>query len=253
MHGPSFESGHPPWFRALESCIIANLAARRYLSRRSDGRHIGSPFMHKLCLFSLVVLGLSLSGCGPVYELRDQYTPPVDPVGQRCVRECESLRSGCSGECKLTFSRCTQGADEEAKEAYSRALEVYAAKLETYSAEKSLYDRTYAEYRDAKAELDGAYERAKQHCRQHDIQACAEKDRIDDRRDHLSDDYYGTGRPLHHEPKVPEKPSLEDETRRFRALRCDAECGCEKSFKACYIGCGGQVETKRYCIENCDE
>jgi len=187
-------------------------------------------------LLPLPFLLLALGGCGPVYELRDHYSPPLDPAGQQCIRGCETQRSGCRLDCDRAYSSCSREANTEAREAYSRALEVYAAELETYGAEQALYDRDYQEYRDRKAELDDAHDRAKQRCRQREPKACAEEDRLDDQRDRLREDYYGS-----------------EETARVRALRCDDECGCQDSFKACYISCGGQVETLRYCLENCDE
>ena len=204
-------------------------------------------------LLPLPVLLLALGGCGPVYELRDHYTPPLDPAGQQCIRGCEEQHSGCRLDCGHAYSACALEADEEAKEAYSRALEVYAAELETYGAEQALYDRDYQDYRDRKGELDQAYDRAKQRCRQQQPKACKEEDRLDDRRDRLRNDYYGTGGPLNQAPEAPDKPSLSEETARVRALRCESECGCQDGFKACYLGCGGQVETLRYCLENCDE
>ena len=125
--------------------------------------------------------------------------------------------------------------------------------METYGAEQALYDRDYKEYRDQKSGLDRAYDRARQHCRQGVSKSCAEKNRLDDERDRLRDDYYGAGGPLRSEPAAPNKPSLSEETTRVRALRCENECGCQDGFKACYISCGGQVETLRYCLENCEE
>ena len=203
--------------------------------------------------FPLPILLLTVGGCAPVYELRDHYSAPLDPAGQQCIRGCQTQRSGCRLECDRAYSSCAREADLEAKDAYSRALEVYAAELETHGAEQALYDRDYQEYREQKAELDRAHDRAKQRCRQREPKACAEEDRLDDERDRLRDDYYGVGGPLRSEPDAPDKPSLSEETARVRALRCESECGCQASFKACYISCGGRVETLRYCLENCDE
>jgi hypothetical protein len=203
--------------------------------------------------FLLSILLLAVGGCGPVYELRDHYSPPMDAAGQQCIRVCETQRSGCRLDCDRAYSSCAREADLEAKDAYSRALEVYAAELETHGAEQALYDRDYQEYRDQKGELDRAHDRAKQRCRRGESKACADADRLDGERDRLRDDYYGVGGPLRSEPKAPGKPSLSEETARVRALRCESECGCGESFKACYIGCGGRVETLRYCLENCDE
>lgn len=208
--------------------------------------------MRKPSLFYLFQLLLVTSGCGPVYELRDHYSPPLDPNGQHCIRHCESRRSDCRQECDRAYTGCARDADEEADDAYSRALEVYAAQIETYGAEHALYDHSYQQYRQEKSELDHAYDHAKHRCRKREPGACAEQDRIDHRRDDLRDEYYGYGGPLYKEPDKPEKPTLDAEIDRFRALRCDAECGCQDSFKSCYVSCGGKVETLRYCVENCD-
>ena len=94
--------------------------------------------MQILRMLPASILFLSLGGCGPVYELRDHYSPPLDPAGQECIRGCESQRNGCRLDCDLAYSSCAREADVEAKDAYSRALEVYAAELETHGAELSL-------------------------------------------------------------------------------------------------------------------
>lgn len=203
-------------------------------------------------LFLLFMLLLGLGGCGPVYELRDEYRPPAGASGKQCILDCEDRRSDCGSDCNRAYRRCVRHANEEAKDAYTQALEVYTAEMDAYRAEKTLYDREYHHYRHEKSKLDDAYDHAKKRCKQNDPRACAHKKRVDDQLDRLRQDYYGYEGPLHEEPEEPDKPSLEEETDRILALRCDQTCSCQADFKSCYIGCGGRVETHRYCVENCD-
>ncbi|MGD9887655.1 MAG: CagY family CD-EC repeat-containing protein [Halothiobacillaceae bacterium] len=46
-------------------------------------------------LGGLLVLSLTLSGCGPVYSTQYRYTPPLDANGKMCVNQCVNNRDMC--------------------------------------------------------------------------------------------------------------------------------------------------------------
>jgi len=52
------------------------------------------------------------------------------------------------------------------------------------------------------------------------------------------------------EPDRPEKPILLQLTRRFQSI-CSNNCNCSNDFSKCFISCGGDIEEKKVCIENC--
>lgn len=78
----------------------------------------------------LVVAGLMLVSCGPIYQTEYRYTPPADSQGRACVAHCdvgksqcritadlraENRQLRCERESAQDFERCltTQGADPE--------------------------------------------------------------------------------------------------------------------------------------------
>ncbi len=204
------------------------------------------------CFLLLPALAVLL-GCGPRYEVRDVFVPPTSSTAQQCTRDCGQSRIDCRSVCRQAFSSCGQEAETEAQRSLATALEIYAAQLDAYDAQQRLYDREYAQYRSRKSALEKSYDHAKNRCYAGDQAACREKKQIKKERDNLRGDYYGFNGTLNETPQRPVKPTLAEETARIRADRCDADCSCQVDYKACYTGCGGRVESERYCVSNCDE
>lgn len=85
----------------------------------------------------LVVAGLLLASCGPMYETQYRYSPPADSEGRACVAHCdvgktqcrinadlraENRQLRCEREAAQDFERCltTQGADPEKSKCHRR-------------------------------------------------------------------------------------------------------------------------------------
>jgi hypothetical protein len=195
---------------------------------------------------------LALAGCAPVYEVRDEFIPPLDPSAVQCTYNCEQIEASCHQDCDRAYARCAEQAQAQAREILPAALEVYAARLEAYDHQQRLYDREYRDYREEKRQLDVSLDAAEHRCRKGERGACAEKKRLKKAKSDLWTDYYGPDGPLSEIPEQPARPTQAQEAARIHSERCHNDCGCMDRFKICYIGCGGRVETRRYCLENCE-
>ena len=58
---------------------------------------------------------------------------------------------------------------------------------------------------------------------------------------------------LHHpqRPIKPYKPRLQDEIAHAQKL-CSLDCKCKDRYNLCYVSCGGTIDTRKICIENCN-
>lgn len=203
----------------------------------------------------LLLLTLLLAGCqgNPVYETRNLYSSPQDAQGRQCARSCETQRKACDQDCRVEFNRCADEAHLEARDRLPDLLDLYAAELKAYRAESELYERDERDYRREKRRLDDAYERANQRCEAGEARACERRSRIKSEKSDLWQDYKGYKGRLSEQPEKPEKPSAEQEADRLVQKHCERRCDCERGFELCFTGCGGQVRTERFCVENCEE
>jgi len=184
----------------------------------------------------LVCSMLFLSACSPKYKVVKEYHPPKilnSSEASICVGVCESTRSACKATCEAAFSSCQVKAHRIAKQRYAVKMQQYTNQLENY------VDDMYM----------GSYDMRFYHF-----------------------DYYGypyyypryggyanslfwyDPMPYYHYSSYqnkPKKPSLAQEKLKAEAEVCDLDCGCTQRFDNCYIGCGGKVESKKICIENC--
>ena len=208
----------------------------------------------KQCSAFLCGLGtaLAVAGCAPVYEVRDEFIPPLDPSALQCTYDCQQIEASCHEACERTYARCAEQAAAQARESLPAALEVYAARLESYDRHQRLYDREYRDYREEKRELEVSLDAAERRCRKGDRAACADKKRLKKAKSDLWTDYHGPDGPLSEIPERPVQPTQAQEAARIRSERCHDDCACMDRFKVCYIGCGGRVASRRYCLENCD-
>ena len=48
----------------------------------------------------------------------------------------------------------------------------------------------------------------------------------------------------------PEEPTLEEHIELY-SEKCSMQCGCDDSYRTCYQGCGGNINSREVCIDNC--
>ncbi|MFO7808108.1 hypothetical protein [Guyparkeria sp.] len=169
---------------------------------------------------------VALAGCaGPRYATEVLYQPPTSQAGLSCLPGCQTDMQACQADCQSRRQSCIAGIGPQVDAAFDQALRLYDAERRVYMRERQYY------------QLDRA------------MQFGLYRDPF----------YYGypasfwyTDR-FYDDPPVSPRPPSRDEIRAAVIDReCNIDCGCQSAFDQCYIGCGGQVERRVVCVENCD-
>jgi len=177
-----------------------------------------------------LLLGLAvmagLAGCaGPRYATEVRYLPPTTEAGLSCIQGCQTDRQACQSDCRARRESCIADIGPKADAAFEEALR-------RYEAQRRVYLRELQFYRLDRAMHVGFY------------------------RDPFYFGYPGpfwyTDRYLDDPPIPPEAPDRAAIRQQLIDQQCSLQCGCQGAFDQCYVGCGGQVERRVVCIENCD-
>lgn len=177
--------------------------------------------------FLLAASALVLSACAsPRYATEVRYVPPATEAGMACLQGCHVEMKACQADCQSRREACIAGIEPRVDVAFEEALKRYEVERQRYMRERQFY------------QLDHALNFGYYH---HPF-------------------YYGYPGPFwytdrfYDDPPVP--PAAPDRaTIRKRVIdqHCNEPCGCQEGFDQCYVGCGGQVERRVVCIENCRE
>jgi len=184
----------------------------------------------------LVCSLLFLSACSPKYKVVKEYHPPKIAQSSEatiCTGLCESKRSACKQKCESAFSSCQVKAHRIAKQRYAAKMQAYTNQLENY------VDDMDARNFDMNFSYFGYYGYPYYYPRYGG---------------YANSLFWYDPMPYYYHTNYrskPQKPSLAQEKLKAEAEVCDLDCGCTQSFDSCYIGCGGQVVSKKICIENC--
>ncbi len=188
--------------------------------------------------YIVLIIGMLLfTACSPKYKIVKEYHPPkttaTTPQTSICLGTCQTKRQACKSSCKSAFNTCKIKADQIAKERYTKQMQYYTQALERYvndvniqmqfSAFDYYSDSFYLPY--ARGPFYG----------------------------HANSLFWYDPMPIYSYGPRPQRPSLKQEIRKAQAEFCDLDCGCTQQFDDCYIGCGGEVTSKKVCIENCSE
>lgn len=198
----------------------------RPVSRTDSPDWIGAGRMASLLALVALAAVVALSGCaGPRYATEVRYLPPTSQVGLSCLQGCQTDMQACQSDCQSRRQSCIAGIGPQVDAAFDQALRQYDAERRVYMRERQYY------------QLDRA------------MQFGLYRDPF----------YYGypasfwfTDR-FHDDPPIPpEAPSREAIRAAVIDQECNIDCGCQAAFDQCYVGCGGQVERRVVCVENCD-
>ncbi|MFI9654018.1 hypothetical protein ABGV17_04705 [Guyparkeria sp. GHLCS8-2] len=196
------------------------------VSRTGTHNRIGAGRMVPILALLALAAAVALAGCaGPRYATEVRYLPPTSQAGLSCLQGCQTGMQACQADCQSRRQSCIAGIQPRVDAAFDQALR-------QYEAERRVYMRERQYYRLDRAMQFGLY------------------------RDPF---YYGypasfwyTDR-FYDDPPVPPRAPSRDEVRAAVIDReCNFDCGCQTAFDQCYIGCGGQVERRVVCVENCD-
>ena len=175
---------------------------------------------------ALAGLALLLAGCaGPRYATEVRYIPPTGEAGQACLKGCHTDMRACQADCQSRREACIANIGPQVDAAFDQALRQYEAERRVYMRERQFY------------QLDRSLH-------------------IGFHRDPF---YYGYPAPFWYTDRYFDDPPVPPEAPSRAAIReqvideqCNIDCGCQPAFDQCYVGCGGQVERRVVCIENCD-
>ena len=174
--------------------------------------------MNKLASSCIAFLLLLMAGCavGPRYQTVKRLVAPEGPAAQACLAKCTTALEECKQSCSVKYEACTKEAMPEAQAHFEKRLQHYQAELASYRWELERYRMELL--------LGWGYGHP-----------------------------YGVwgGYPPFPPPVAPIPPNREREIKKFVQQRCSQDCGCQTGYDACFLGCGGKIETETQCIANC--
>ncbi|MFN2381189.1 MAG: hypothetical protein ABR561_01385 [Guyparkeria sp.] len=167
-----------------------------------------------------------LAGCAaPRYATEVRYLPPTSEAGLSCLQGCQIDMQACQADCQSRRQSCIAGIGPQVDDAFEQALRQYEAERRVYMRERQSYQLDHAMrfglYRDP---FYFGYPAS----------------------------FWYTDRFYDDPPVPPAAPSRESVRAEVIDRECNIDCGCQGAFDQCYIGCGGQVERRMVCLENCD-
>ena len=164
------------------------------------------------------LMALLLAGCAtaPRYQTMKRLVPPEGPTAQACLNRCAQGMEKCKDTCAEKHAICTRDTLPEATAHYEEEMKIYLADLRAYRWELERYRLDLL--------LQGGYAYP-----------------------------YGAWGwyPPFPPPLPPVAPDRDWEIKRYIQKRCDRDCGCQSEYEACFLGCGGHIETETRCIANC--
>lgn len=181
----------------------------------------------------LLVVGVVGCAAGPRYATEVRYLPPSTEAGLACLQGCHIDMQACLADCESRRQACIAGIEPKVEVAFEQALRDYEAERRVYMRERQYYqlDRSlrFGAFRDP-----FYYGYPGSH-------------------------YYGYPGPFwytdyyfDHPPIPPVAPDRATIRSHLIEVECDLNCDCQDRFDQCYIGCGGQVERRVVCVENCN-
>ncbi len=192
-----------------------------------------------LLVFLVAMVSL---GCSPVYQVVDNYHPPVHYEGLQCIQRCGEQEQRCQQDCAIARGDCEVSARERAKISYNEAVDRYALETERYAIELRDYHSRSREYEREQQRIQHELLPLERRCADGDPGSCAQ---VKELRRKLERSRAPS------EPVEPSRPQLREQER-DALMECDFHCGCKDAFNACYIACGGQITQERQCVSNCD-
>ncbi len=168
-----------------------------------------------------------LSACAaPRYATEVRYVPPAGEAGMSCLEGCHVELEACQADCQSRRAACIESIEPRVDAAFEEALKRYEVERRHYMREREFYRLDRA--------LHFGYYR-------HPFYYG------------YPDPFWYTDRYWDDPPVPPAAPDRASIRAQLIDRHCNEPCGCQEGFDQCYVGCGGQVERRVVCIENCRE
>jgi len=195
----------------------------------------------------LTLFAFLLTACSPKYEIKTLYTLPTDTQGRSCVQTCSTERKLCQAHCNQKQDVCLIEAKQNAQNAYPELMREYQDVLAQYNDAMNQYESEFSTWKREERRVHQDFNHYQESC-SHGPQnsyECRRAGELDAALQSLEE----------HQPQAverPIKPSLNGEIKKEQQY-CSNECGCTKDYDNCFVSCGGQLQYKKFCIENCEK
>ncbi|MDD3324402.1 MAG: hypothetical protein PHN38_04720 [Sulfurospirillaceae bacterium] len=190
--------------------------------------------------YTFVILALFLTGCGPKYILKNEYSISTSPQAKECVNGCSFLKQTC----EKNYQTCLNSAYERAKQVESEEIAVYHKEYDRY-----LFD--FEGYRQERHRWEFDFDVIKRDAHYFDIRCVSSKDSYAcHRANELERALRRMERNRPFPPPMPLKPSFGSILSQQQET-CLAQFDCMREYDSCFVGCGGEVRTYKVCVENC--
>lgn len=172
---------------------------------------------------------LLLSGCAsPRYVPQTSYIPPQGTQAQMCIQGCQTKLQACQADCTARRNACVAKIEPQVDQAFQEALKRYEIQRQQYEADRQswMMDRQF----DWAVGYGWPYPYHR----------------------HYYSSFWLTDRPYYNQPPVP-PPAPSKQAIRAQMIQehCNVPCDCQHQFDQCYVGCGGTVQHRMVCVENC--
>ncbi len=193
-------------------------------------------------IFFMVFTIWFISGCSPKYQIIQEYIAPTQKEAKECIKKCYLQMRECEEACKIRFNSCKENAKVIGEKNYKQKMKTYVSDLEKYIEELKKYEQRYELCEDRREDYYNLLEIS---CK--GDSKCIKRGLFNRRFPFCTFDEFYT------EPIKPKRPNLEQEIKNAINTLCQVDCNCQKNYDKCYVSCGGEIVTKKECIENCKE
>ena len=194
----------------------------------------------------IALTALLFIACSPKYEIKTLYNQPTTKQGKVCVQECNVKRETCQIHCNQKRDNCLAQAKLRAKDTFSSLMNEYEHLMRGYEVEMNRYDGEVASWdrRHIKLEQQSqTYRELCDHKKDGNAYECRRAREADNELTSLE-----AIEPIL--PNRPNEPILSKEIKKAQKS-CSNKCGCQKEYDNCFVSCGGTLDYKKFCVENC--
>lgn len=196
--------------------------------------------MKKLILISLFIF--FNSACSPRYKIIHDYIPPENESGLACLQQqCHKDNLHCHSQCQKKYNQCLHTQDKAARENFYLVLDDYYSSLELYQSDLELFYEKEKSFHSKKQLLEYKKDQFYKKCKLNK-EFCSKHKKYKKKLKKLYRPY---------KPQKPHKPGLQEEIS-IAQQSCHSDCQCQDKYNQCYISCGGIVNTRKICLENCE-
>ena len=189
---------------------------------------------------------LLFTACSPKYEIKTLYTQPTTNQGKSCVQTCNLKRETCQTHCNQKRDSCLDEAKKHAKKNFSSIMDEYEEIMHQYEAEVNRYEGEIASWDRKHLRLEQQFQTYRELCnskKDRKSYECRRASEVDKELESIE-----AIEPT--SPPRPNKPQLQEEIK-IAQKSCSNRCGCQKEYDTCFVSCGGTLDYKKFCVENC--